>query len=59
MSQNNIVMAFRKRLKKRGYSDVSIFRLRSGRYRVSAVDPLVGILLVKFFTLEELNQMMR
>lgn len=49
MSQPTYVMAFRKRLKKRGYSDIKIFSLLdddrkpTGRYLVSAVDPLVGI----------------
>lgn len=42
MSQNSVIMAFRKRLRKRGYTNISI-RLVSGYrdlYNVSAVEPL-------------------
>lgn len=41
--QDIIVMAFRKRLKKRGYRDVSIRRLKDEEkeiYLVTAVEPL-------------------
>lgn len=39
--QSPVVMAFRKRLKKRGYSDVSIkFLKKENIYLVSAIEPL-------------------
>lgn len=40
MAQNNIIMAFRKRLKKRGYRDISIRFKGSGLYVISAIEPL-------------------
>lgn len=42
MAQHVIVMAFRKRLRLRGYIQISIKRLRSELYLVSAVEPLAG-----------------
>lgn len=42
--QNTTIMAFRKRLKKRGYVDVSIKKLKdSDLYLVTAVEPLAKI----------------
>ena len=44
--QNPVIMAFRKRLKKRGYKDVSIkFNKESGLYVISALEPLANILI--------------
>lgn len=40
MAQSNIVMAFRKRLKKRGYQDIRIELYKPGFYMVSALEPL-------------------
>lgn len=41
--QSNFVMAFRKRLKKRGYTDVSIRKLKdSNEYLVTGIEPLSG-----------------
>lgn len=40
MAQSNTVMAFRKRLKKRGYLDIRIERYKSGIYLVQALEPL-------------------
>lgn len=41
MGQNNTVMAFRKRLRKRGYTDIHIMKSHlSGLYYVSAVEPV-------------------
>ena len=42
MSQSNVIMAFRKRLKKRGYTDISIIRVLGypDLFTVSATDPL-------------------
>ncbi len=40
--QNSIVMAFRKRMKSCGYTEISIYKLRpfNGYYLVTAVEPL-------------------
>lgn len=41
--QNNIVMAFRKRLKKRGYENISIYKYPRGNiYDIRAIEPLGG-----------------
>lgn len=43
MAQSIVIMAFRKRLKKRGYSDISIcWHEKKKLYKVTAVDPLAG-----------------
>lgn len=42
--QNVVILAFRKRLKKRGYSNVSICKVKdSENYLVTAIEPLAGI----------------
>lgn len=40
--QNNVVMAFRKRAKNRGYTEIQIYRVENERdlYLISAVEPL-------------------
>lgn len=44
--QNPVIMAFRKRLKKRGYKDVSIkFNKESGLYVISALELLANTLI--------------
>lgn len=47
MAQNNIVMAFRKRMKRFGYHDITIKHIkgvkRSDIYQVSAIEPLSGV----------------
>lgn len=44
--QNPVIMAFRKRLKKRGYKDVSIkFNKESGLYVISALESLANTLI--------------
>lgn len=40
MAQSNTVMAFRKRLKKRGYERIRIELYMPGLYLVSALEPL-------------------
>lgn len=40
MSQLPVVMSFRKRLSNRGYQSISICKLKSGNYCVSALEPL-------------------
>lgn len=43
MAQSITIMAFRKRLKKRGYSDISIcWNAKKKLYKVTAVEPLAG-----------------
>lgn len=42
MSQDVVVMAFRKRLRLRGYTQISIKRLYADLYLVSAVESLAG-----------------
>lgn len=48
MAQCTVVMAFRKRAKKWGYTDVQIYKVYRngqwvpGRYEVTAVEPLAG-----------------
>ncbi len=42
MAQSSVVMAFRKRLRKRGYQDVRILRTKPGVYLVFALEPLAG-----------------
>lgn len=45
MAQSREVMAFRKRLKKRGYQDVRIFSIprKPGYFLVMALEPLAGM----------------
>lgn len=39
--QSNVVMAFRKRLKKRGYTDISIkYNKEKAIYNIKAIEPL-------------------
>lgn len=42
MSQPLTVLSFRKRLRKRGYTQVRITRCPSGNYLVSAFEPLAS-----------------
>lgn len=43
MAQSNIIMAFRKRLKSYGYTEISIkFDSKKGIYQVEGVEPLGG-----------------
>ncbi len=49
-----VVMAFRKRLKKRGYIDVSIYKEKGEEnlYKITAVEPLAKTVIVKLATIE-------
>lgn len=54
--QSNIVMAFRKRLKRWGYRDISIRQycvegIPSGEYSVIATEPLAGMKVCANYTL--------
>lgn len=53
--QSNIVMAFRWRLKKRGYLDVHIKSLGAGNYFVRALEPLAGFGVQTVMSLSEMN----
>lgn len=53
--QDTIVMAFRKRLKKRGYSEISIYKRADGAaYDVTAREPLTGAKVSGIFTLSDM-----
>ena len=59
--QNNVVMAFRKRMKRYGYRDISIRMARSqsgiplGQYTVSAVEPLGGVVVQTCYTVSMMH----
>ncbi len=60
--QDSILLAFRKRLKKRGYTDISIVRAPSeGKdyYRVYANEPLAGVRIIKAYPLITFSKLMR
>lgn len=64
MAQNRIVMAFRKRLKKRGYSGVRIEKLpmptgKPERYLVQALEPLAGFGVQVEMSLHDMASSMR
>jgi len=42
--QDTVIMAFRKRLKKRGYTEISIKKIKdSANYIVTAIEPLARL----------------
>lgn len=53
--QNNIVMSFRWRLKKRGYLDVHIKCIGAGNYFVKALEPLANFGVMTIMSLEEMH----
>ena len=59
--QNNVVMAFRKRLKKNGYQDISIRQVRNelgiptSEYSVKAVEPLGGVIIHVLYTVQMMH----
>lgn len=62
MSQSTTVMAFRKRLRSWGYTDVSIWqklddkgRVVPGIYEVRAIEPLGGNLIVADYSVERMH----
>ena len=64
--QNCIILAFRMRLKKRGYADISIFQVKhpltrrfTGNYLVRAVEPLSGISVTRECSLEYMDHAFR
>lgn len=53
-------MAFRKRLKKRGYKDVSIkFNKESGLYVISALEPLANTLINVEYSIDRMFRSFR
>ena len=59
MAQNTIVMAFRKRLSKRGYTDISIYRLHGDEYQVKAREPLANQIVVVRLQRMQMHYLMR
>lgn len=58
--QNPVIMAFRKRLKKRGYKDVSIkFNKESGLYVISALEPLANTLINVEYSIDRMFRSFR
>lgn len=50
--QKPVIMAFRKRLKKRGYTDISICKERdSDEYVVNAAEPLAHVVVTCKYTI--------
>lgn len=59
MAQDKRIEAFRRRLWRRGYEQVTIVLGRGDYYHVSAVEPLAGLRVRSILRLEEMNQMMK
>ena len=60
MPQKIQVMAFRKRLKSFGYSDISIkFNKKEGCYFVSAIEPLASTMIETKLCIVDMNSMFR
>lgn len=64
--QDCVVMAFRKRLRFRGYSDISICIARDNddkrmldKYVVQAVEPLAGVLISALYSKEKMHNSFR
>jgi len=58
--QQPTVMAFRKRLKKRGYTKISIKRIKkTGNFMVTAVEPLAGVVVSREYSLVEMYNTFR
>ena len=57
--QDKIVMAFRKRLSKFGYKDISIYRMRDDIYSIQAREPLAGQLVQVKYPRIQLYYLMR
>lgn len=58
--QSPVIMAFRKRMKKRGYYDISIFKDKiSEIYLVSAVEPLANSRVKAPLSLIDMHNMFR
>lgn len=59
--QDPIVMAFRKRMKSHGYSQIKIYKLRpfNGKYLVTAVEPLSYVSVSVIFDHYDMNAAFR
>ena len=59
MMQPNEVMAFRKRLKNRGYIDISIKKMEADTYSVSLVEPFAQTTIKRIMTCLDMHRSMR
>ena len=59
MPQKDVVSAFRKRLSKLGYTDISIVSVSPSCYRVTAVEPLGGCLMSVKYDLSQISKAFR
>lgn len=57
--QPTLIMAFRKRMKKRGYTNISIKLLKNGLYKVSANEPLGYVLVSVEYSLLDMRSAFR
>lgn len=57
--QDNIVMAFRKRLKNAGYKDISIYKMYGDKYQVQAREPLAGTMVSVTYPRIQLHYLFR
>lgn len=54
-----LVMAFRKRLKNRCYTNISIYKLNINEYLVRAIDPLAKTRVERIYSLGEMNKLFK
>lgn len=59
MAQDKRIEAFRRRLWRRGYEQVSIALGRGDLYHVTAVEPLSGLRVRRILRLEEMERVMK
>lgn len=59
MAQDRTVMAFRKRLKNRGYDFITIKHIQGIFYQVTAREPLAGAVVTKKLDYVEMSHMFR
>lgn len=59
MAQDKRIEAFRRRLWRRGYEQVTILLGRGDYYYVSAVEPLAGLRVRRTLRLEDMEQVMK
>lgn len=59
--QSSTVMAFRKRMKSHGYTDISIYKVRPfhGFYRVRAIEPLAQTVVTVWMNAAEMHNAFR
>lgn len=61
MAQSNTVMAFRKRMKSYGYTQIEIIKIRGyiDKYKIRAIEPLAEILITIELTSTEMDKAFR